>query len=172
MTRKNNYKELCAAYDIGVEACDNYRRQCREFVQELRASIIESLGCLETKIFMFQASKGFVFRSHVIQGDAFDTEFGDGGTAIIGFSINVNHDLQDKFFTFMVIFKQIDGKFHFHIIDDEAEFINTADSFADFGEHLFGIAYHNLAERLQNFLESPDEVSAPIGFRVQHEIDK
>lgn len=172
MPKKNKYKELCAAYDVGVEACDNYRRECREFVQELRASIIETLGCLETKIFMFQASKGFVFRSHVIQGDALDTEFGDGGTAIIGFSINVNQDLHDKFFTFLVIFKKIDNDFHFQIIDDEEEFVNSSDGFSNFGKRLFYVAYKNLSERLQIFLKSPDEVSAPIGFKVQHETDK
>ena len=169
MSRKSKYKELCHAYDIGVEACDNYRRECRECVQELRASIIETLGCLDTKIFMFQPSKGFVFKSHIIQGDAFDTEFGDHGTAIIGFAINLNLDLQDKFFTFLVILKKVEDKFHFHIIDDEVEFINTADGFANFGEHLFQISKKNLSERLNIFLESPEEKSSPIGFRVQHD---
>lgn len=171
MPRKTKYKELCDAYDTGVDACNNYRKECREFVQDLRTSIIETLSCPDTKIFMFQPSKGFIFKSHVIQGDAFDTEFGDNGTAIIGFALNVNNDLQDKFFTFLVIFKKIEDKFHFSIIDDDEEFVSTSDGFIKFGEHMFQIAFKNLSERLAIFLESPDEKSAPIGFRVQREKD-
>ena len=171
MTRKTKYQELCKAYDKGVEACNNYRHECREFVQELRSSIIDTLSCSDTKVFMFQPSKGFVFKSHVIQGDVFDTEFGDSGTAIIGFAINVNKELQDKFFTFLVIFKKIEDKFRFSIIDDDKEFVSTNDGFIDFGEHMFHVAFKNLSERLAIFLESPGEKSAPIGFRVQHEKD-
>ncbi len=173
MTRKSNYAKLCDAYDDGVEACNEYRKECRDFVQELRTAIVESLGCPEGKVFMFQPSKGFVFKSRVIRGDAFDTEFADNGRAVIGFAINVNNlDLQDKFFTFIVIFKKVSDKIQFHIADDEdKKFYNTTEGINDFCHHLYKVAFKNLSERLKIFLQSPYEESAPIGFQVSGNIE-
>jgi hypothetical protein len=167
MPRRNRYKELCNAYDRGVAECDQYRRECHEFVHELRNSIIESLNCVETKVFMFQPSAGFVYKSQMIQGDALDTEFGENGTAAIGFAINVNGDsLDEKFFTFLVLFKKAGSKIRFSI-DEEKEFINSVEGISDFCDYLFEIARKNLLGRLSNFLQSPGEESKPIGFRVQ-----
>ncbi len=167
MPRRNRYKQLCEAYDRGVTECDQYRRECHEFVHELRNSIIESLGCVETKVFMFPPSSGFVYNSQMIQGDALDTEFGENGTAAIGFAINVNgDDLEEKFFTFMVIFKKTGSKIRFSM-DDEHEFVNSNEGINDFCDHLFEVARKNLLGRLSNFLQSPGEESKPIGFKVQ-----
>ncbi|GAB4271973.1 MAG: hypothetical protein Kow0029_10170 [Candidatus Rifleibacteriota bacterium] len=170
MPKKNRYKELCEAYDKGVEDCNNYRRECREFVQELKSALVEYLQCPETKIFMYQATRGFVFKSHLIQGDAFDTEFIDNGLALIGFAINVNDDdLEDKFFTIVIQFKKIGQEFHFGIIDDDKEFTTENDGIIDFCDYFFKISLKTLRERLTIFLESPSEESAPIGFKVQME---
>lgn len=166
MPRKNRYKQLCAAYDKGVEECNEYRRECREFVADLRNSIIESIGCPETKVFMFTPSTGFEYKGHMIQGDAFDTEFGENGTAGIGFAINVNDDdPDDKFFTFIVIFKKSGNEIHFNI-DEEKEFASTLDGINDFCDYLFEVAQKNLAGRLANFLQSPLNENKPIGFKV------
>jgi hypothetical protein len=170
MTRKSRYKELCDAYEKGVRDCDLYRKECREFVQDLRSALAEYLRCPETKLYMFQPTRGFVFRSHVIQGDAFDTEFAENGTALIGFALNVNdEELEDKFFTFIVLFKKKDKEFFFSILDDEEEFSTENDGIVDFCEHIFKVSLKNLNERLAIFLESPTEESSPIGFKVQRE---
>lgn len=170
MPKKNRYKELCEAYDHGVHECDTYRKDCREFVQELKSGLMDYLQCPETKIFMFPPTQGFVFKSHVIQGDAFDTEFVENGYALIGFAINVNaEELEDKFFTVVVIFKKIGKEFHFSILDDDADYSTESDGIIDFCEHIFKVSIKSLNERLGIFLESPNEESAPIGFKVQRE---
>jgi len=170
MTRKNHYKELCDAYDRGVKECDKYRHDCREFVHELKSAIIEFLQCPDTKLYLFPPSRGFVFRSHTLQGDALDTEFVENGQALIGFALNVNDkDIEDKFFTFIITFKKIGKDFHFGIIEDENEFTTENDGIMDFCEYVFNISIKNLNERLAIFLESPLEESAPIGFKVQRE---
>lgn len=173
MTRKNHYRELCEAYDRGVTECDTYRKECRDFVQELRTAIIEYLQCPDTKLYLFPPSRGFVFRSHILQGDALDTEFADNGVALIGFALNVNDDeLDDKFFTFIVGFKKIGPDFHFSLLDDEKEFSSENDGIIDFCQYLFKISLKSLNDRLAIFLESPLEESAPIGFKVQRELRK
>lgn len=169
MPRRNRYKQLCEAYDRGVAECNQYRRECREFVHDLRNCILESLNCPETKIFMFPPSTGFVFNSQSLQGDALDTEFGENGTAAIGFAINVNDDdLEEKFFTFLVIFKKTGSKIIFSV-DDDKEFVNSNDGINDFCDYLFEISRKNLLGRLDNFLQSPREENTPIGFRPQSE---
>lgn len=170
MTRKNRYKELCEAYEHGVQECDTYRRECREFVQELKSALVDFLQCPDTKVFMFQPTRGFVFKSHVIQGDALDTEFVENGFALIGFAINVNaNELEDKFFTVVVIFKKIGSEFHFSLLDDDNDFSTHEDGLIDFCEYIFNVSKRSLDERLNIFLESPSEESAPIGFKVQRE---
>ena len=172
MPKKNRYKELCEAYDHGVKECDNYRKECREFVQELKSALLDYLQCPETKLFMFQPTNGFMFKSHVMQGDAFDTEFGEGGTALIGFAMNVNQDEhEDKFFTFIIVFKKYEKEFHFRMIEDDEEFTTEDDGIVDFCEHIFKISQKSLSERLAIFLESPEEETAPIGFKVA-EVEK
>lgn len=167
MSRHNRYKILCEAYDRGVAECDQYRHECYEFVHDLRNSVIESLNCVETKVFMFSPSTGFAYKSQMIQGDAHDTEFGENGTAAIGFAINVNgDDLEEKFFTFMVIFKKAGSKIRFNI-DDDKEFVNSNEGINEFCDYLFEIAQKNLLGRLTNFLQSPGEENTPIGFRMQ-----
>ncbi len=173
MTRKSHYKELCEAYDRGVESCDRYRRECREFVQDLKSALVEYLQCPDTKIYMFPPSRGFIFRSHILQGDALDTEFADNGLALIGFALNVNHDdLEDKFFTLIVTFKKIGKEFHFGLIEDEKEFTTESDGVIDFCEYLFKLSLKSLNDRLAIFLESPMEESAPIGFKVTREVPR
>ena len=168
MTKRSKYKMLCEAYDQGVEACNEYRKECREFIQDLRGCIIEYLGCPETKLFMYQPTKGFIFKSHIIQGDSYDTEFGDKGTALIGFALNVNNvDLNNKFFTFLVVLKRTENKMVFGILEEEKEFAATHDGINHFCEYLFKVSQKSLRERLDNFLESPEEKAAPIGFRVK-----
>ena len=170
MPKKNKYKALCQAYKTGVEECNNYRKECREFAQELRSSLIETLNCRETKVFMFQPTQGFIFKSSRLQGDAFDTEFADNGVALIGFAINVNgDDPEDKFFTFIVTFTKEKEHFIFKILDDEKEFDSKEDDVTDFCEHIFEVAQKNLSERLKIFLKSPTEESAPIGFKVNNQ---
>ena len=167
MPRKNLYKKLCEAYDMGVAECSQYQQECREFVQELRTAIIENVHCPETKLFMFPPSTGFVYNSQSLQGDALDTEFGENGTAAIGFAINVNDgDLEEKFFTFMIIFKKAGSKIVFSV-DDDKEFVNTNEGINDFCDYLFEVAQKNLLGRLDNFLKSPEKMNAPIGFRPQ-----
>ncbi len=167
MPKRNRYKLLCEAYDRGVAECDQYRHECHEFVHDLRNSVIESINCVETKVFMFSPSTGFAYKSQMIQGDAHDTEFGENGTAAIGFAINVNgDDLEEKFFTFMVIFKKAGSKIRFNI-DDEKDFTNNNEGINEFCEYLFEVAQKNLLGRLTNFLQSPGEENTPIGFRVQ-----
>ena len=170
MSKKTKYKQLCEAYQKGVEECDQYRKACREFVVDLRGTLLETFQCPETKIFMFPPTHGFVFKSSRIQGDAYDTEFADNGVALIGFAINANLDSHDdKFFTFIVTFKKTQEKITCQILDDDKEFSNADDGLVDFCEHIFKLAHKNLSERLKVFLQSPDEESAPIGFRVQNE---
>jgi hypothetical protein len=170
MTRKNRYKELCTAYDNGVESCDQYRRECREFVQDLRSAIIEYLQCPDTKVFLFQPTRGFVFKSHVLQGDAFDTEFAENGTALIGFAINANDkELEDKFFTFIVLFKKKGEDFYFSLLDDAEDYTTKDDGIIDFCEHVFNVSVKSLNERLSFFLQSPEEEVAPIGFKIQQQ---
>lgn len=167
MPRKNRYKQLCAAYEKGVLECNEYRRDCYEFVNELRNSIIESLNCPETKVYLFPPSTGFDFKSQQIKGDAFDTEFGENGTAGIGFAINVNdEDLDEKFFNFIIVFKKNGHKITFNI-DDEKEFENSLDGINDFCDYLFTVAHKNLAGRLANFLQSPFSENKPIGFKIE-----
>ncbi len=169
MPRRNRYRQLCEAYDRGVAECSQYQQECREFVQEIRSAIIESLNCPETKVFMFSPSSGFVYNSQSLQGDALDTEFGENGTAAIGFAINVNDNhLQEKFFTFLVIFKKTGSKILFSV-DDEKEFVNSNDGINDFCEYLFEMARKSLLGRLDNFLQSPRDMNTPIGFRPQAE---
>lgn len=163
MPKQNRYKLLCEAYDRGVEECNQYRKECREFVHELRNSIIESLSCLETKLFMYQPSTGFLYKPQMLQGDALDTEFGDNGTAAIGFAINFNNEgLEEKIFTFMVIFKKTGSKIRFNI-DDENEFVNTDEGINDFCNYFFKTSEEDLTNRLSSFLRSPN---TPIGFKV------
>ncbi len=172
MPRRNRYKQLCEAYDRGVTECSQYQQECREFVQEIRTAIIESLNCPETKVFMFPPSSGFVYNSQSLQGDALDTEFGENGTAAIGFAINVNdNDLQEKFFTFMIVFKKTGSKILFSV-DDEREFVNNNEGINDFCEYLFEVARRNLLGRLDNFLQSPKDMNTPIGFKPQDEAKK
>lgn len=169
MPRRNRYKQLCEAYDSGVEECNQYRRECYEFVQDLRNAISESLNCAETKIFMFPPSTDFVFNGHSLQGDAHDTEFGENGSAAIGFAINVNDgDLEEKFFNFVVIFKKAGSKIVFSI-DEEKEFANSNEGINDFCDYLFEVARKNLLGRLQNFLQSPLDQNTPIGFKLESE---
>jgi hypothetical protein len=170
MTRKNRYKELCEAYSKGVTDCDKYRRECREFVQDLRSALVEFFQCPDTKVFMFQPTKGFIFKSHVLQGDAFDTEFAENGTALIGFAINANHEeAENKFFTFIILFKKKGEVFRFSLLDDKEEFTSEEDGIVDFCEHIFNISVKSLKERLTYFLQSPEEEMAPIGFKIQQE---
>lgn len=173
MTRKSHYRELCEAYDRGVAECDDYRKECREFVQELRTALIDYLQCPDTKVYLFPPSRGFIFRSHILQGDALDTEFAENGVALIGFAINVNDDdLEDKFFTLIIGFKKVGNDFRFSILEDEKEFSSANDGIIDFCEYIFKISLKSLNERLAIFLESPLEESAPIGFKVQREHHK
>lgn len=170
MTKKSFYRELCEAYDRGIAECDSYRKECRDFVQDVRNALVEYLQCPDTKVYLYPPSRGFIFRSHILQGDALDTEFADNGVALIGFALNVNHDnLDDKFFTFIVAFKKVGKDFHFSLIDDEKEFSTENDGIVDFCEYLYKISLKSLNDRLAIFLESPMEESAPIGFKVQRE---
>ncbi|MDD3378157.1 MAG: hypothetical protein PHF08_11990, partial [Candidatus Riflebacteria bacterium] len=103
------------------------------------------------------------------QGDALDTEFGENGTAAIGFAINVNgNDLEERFFSFILIFKKVDNKISFNI-DDEKDFYNTPDGIINFCEYLFEVAHKSLSNRLKNFLQSPSALNKPIGFRLGSE---
>lgn len=164
---KTKYKELCDAYDKGVKDCEEYRQECYDFVQELRSYIIGTLKCAESKIFMFSPSQGFVHKSQIIQGDALDTEFEDNGTALIGFAINVNdQDLKDKFFTFIISFKKVADMIVFGIPFEDKEFNNTSKGMESFCKYFFSMAKENLSKRLEIFLQSPEEQSAPIGFKV------
>jgi hypothetical protein len=168
MTKKSKYKMLCEAYEQGVESCNEYRKECREFIQDLRGCIIEHLGCPETKLFMYQPTKGFIFKSHIIQGDSYDTEFGDKGTALIGFALNVNDAaIENKFFTFLVVLKRIEDKMIFGILDEDKDFDATPEGSSEFCEYLFEVSQKSLQGRLENFLESPEEKAAPIGFKVK-----
>ena len=150
--RENRYKKLCEAFDIGIKECRDYQQECRDFVHELKNSIIESLGCPETKVFMFPPSTGFIPEGGHLHGDEFDTEFGENGTAAIGFAINVN----GKSITFNV--------------DDNKDFKNTPEGVKDFCDYLFKEAEKNLLGRLKNFLLSPEDASKPIGFRMASEV--
>lgn len=171
MPRKNRYKLLCEAYDKGVLECNEYRKDCYEFVNDLRNSIIESLNCPETKVYLFSPSTGFDFKSQQIKGDAFDTEFGENGTAGIGFAINVNDEaLEERFFNFIVVFKKNGNKITFNI-DDEKEFDNSQDSNNDFCDYLYKVAHKNLSGRLANFLQSPFSENKPIGFKIEEKSD-
>ena len=166
MHRRSKYKQLCEAYGLGVEECNQYRSECREFVHDLRNSLIESLTCPETKVFMFSPSTGFVFNSQSLPGDALDTEFGENGTAAIGFAINVNNDdLEEKFFNFLVVFKKAGSKIIFNL-DDDNEFVNSNEGINEFCDYLFEVARKNLLGRLNNFLQSPLTVNNPIGFKL------
>ncbi|GAB1353958.1 MAG TPA: hypothetical protein PLK28_07325 [Candidatus Rifleibacterium sp.] len=172
MPRKNRYKQLCEAYDRGVAECSQYQKECREFVQEIRTAILEYLNCPDPKLFMFTPSSGFVYNNQSLQGDALDTEFGENGTAAIGFAINVNDDdLQEKFFTFLLIFRKTGSKIIFNI-DDDREFVNSNEGINEFCDYLFEIAQKNLLGRLDNFLQSPEKMNAPIGFRPEAETQK
>ena len=167
MPRKNRYKQLCEAYDRGVTECSQYQQECREFVHDIRSAIAESLNCPETKVFMFPPSSGFVYNSQSLQGDALDTEFGENGTAAIGFAINVNDAaLQEKIFTFMIVFKKTGSKIIFSV-DDDREFVNNNEGINDFCDYLFEVARRNLLGRLDNFLQSPKNMSATIGFKPE-----
>lgn len=166
---KSKYLQLCEAYQLGIDECDAYRKECREFVHDMKNHIMEGLGCLETKVFMFPPSTDFVFNSQTLHGDAFDTEFGENGMAAIGFAINVNSDLlEERFFTFIIMFKKVAGEIIFNV-DDNKEFKNTPEDICDFCEYLFEIAHKNLSNRLKNFLQSPDAENKPIGFRLNQD---
>ena len=162
----SKYKQLCEAYDIGIKECNDYCTECRDFVQDLKNSILEYLGCRETKLFMFPPSAGFVYNNQTLQGDALDTEFGENGQAAIGFALNVNGEgLEEKFVTFIIVFTKAGEKISFSV-DDEKEFVNTNDGINNFCEYLFEVARKNLKNRLQNFLKSPDSANKPIGFKL------
>lgn len=172
VTKGNKYKTLCEAYKKGVEECDSYRKECREFVHDIKNSIMESLNCPETKVFMFSPSSGFVFNNQTLQGDCFDTEFGENGTAAIGFAINVNgDDLEEKFFNFILIFKKIDSQISLNI-DDERDFYDTPEGIENFCNYLFEMAQNSLENRLKKFLQSPNTSDKPIGFRMNPENNK
>ncbi len=170
MARKENrYKKLCEAYDLGIKECVEYQQECRDFVHELKNSIVESLECPETKVFMFPPSTGFVREEGHLQGDEFDTEFGENGTAAIGFAINVNgKSLEEKFFTFLIAFKKTGNQIIFNV-DDNKDFKNTPEGVKDFCDYLFKEAEKNLLARLKNFLQSPEDAAKPIGFRMASE---
>ena len=164
--RENRYNKLCEAYDRGIKDCQDYQKEWRDLVHELKNSIVESLNCSETKVFMFQPSLGFVLEGNRDHGDEFDTEFGENGTAAIGFAINANGpSLKEKFFTLLVVFKKSDSNITFNI-DDKKDFKNTQDGVKEFCDYLYKEAEKNLLNRLQNFLHSPDDTSKPIGFRA------
>lgn len=170
--RENRYKKLCEAYDKGVKECLEYQNECRDFVHELKNSIVESLGCQETKIYMFQPSVGFVPSHGHDHGDEFDTEFGENGTAAIGFAINVNgKSLEEKYFTFLIVFKKTGSKITFNV-DDNKDFKNTPEGVKEFCDYLFKEAEKNLLGRLKNFLTSPEDASKPIGFRAENVVTK
>jgi hypothetical protein len=164
--KTTKYNSLCEAYQFGIEECDLYRKECREFVHDMKNHIMESLNCPETKIFMFSPSGNFVFNSQTLQGDALDTEFGENGMAAIGFAINVNGEhLEERFFTFILMFKKVDGEFVFNV-DDNKDFKNEHEDICKFCDYLYEIAHKNLTNRLKNFLQSPDAENKPIGFRL------
>ena len=168
--RENRYKKLCEAFDIGIKECRDYQQECRDFVHELKNSIVESLGCPETKVYMFPPSTGFIPEGGHLHGDEFDTEFGENGTAAIGFAINVNgKSLEEKFFTFLIVFKKSGANITFNV-DDNKDFKNTPDGVKEFCDYLFKEAEKNLLGRLKNFLLSPEEASKPIGFRMASEV--
>ena len=170
MARKENrYKKLCDAYDLGIKECNEYQKECRDFVHELKNSIVESLGCPETKVFLFPPSTGFMKEGGHLRGDEFDTEFGENGTAAVGFAINVNgKSLEEKFFTFLIVFKKSGSIITFNV-DDNKDFKNTPEGVSEFCDYLYKEAEKNLLGRLKNFLQSPDETSKPIGFRLASE---
>ena len=162
---KSKYKQLCEAYDFGIKECNNYCKECRDFVQELKNNILDYLGCHETKLFMYPPSTGFIYNNQTLQGDSLDTEFGENGQAAIGFALNVNgNDLEEKFVTFIIVFKKIDNKISFSV-DDEKDFWNTHEGIEKFCDYLFEVANDNLKNRLQNFLKSPESANKPIGFK-------
>lgn len=168
----SRYKRLCEAFDQGIKDCQNYQNECRDFVHELKNSVVESLGCSETKVYMFPPSAGFVPEGGHLHGDEFDTEFGENGTAAIGFAINVNgKSLEEKFFSFIVVFKKT-GKIITFNIDENEDFKNTPDGVKDFCDYLFKEAEKNLLGRLKNFLHSPEDASKPIGFRASGDSKK
>lgn len=170
--RKSRYQKLCAAYDNGVAECNQYRQECYDFVNDLRSAVIENMDIPETKIFLYSPEKGFVLKKHRFSGGAFETEFADGGVSLIGFAINANDDkAEDKFFTFIVSFKRVKDGMFFSLIDDDCEFPNSPEGFADFCEYLFETANGALRSRLKFFLQNPEEEEgAPIGFKVNREV--
>jgi hypothetical protein len=164
--KTTKYQALCEAYQIGIDQCDLYRKECQEFVHDMKNHIMEGLSCRETKIFMFSPSGNFTFNSQTLQGDALDTEFSENGMAGIGFAINVNGDqLEERFFTFILMFKKVDDDFIFNV-DDNRDFKNNPEDLSKFCDYLYEIAHKNLSNRLQNFLQSPNAENKPIGFRV------
>lgn len=168
----SRYKRLCDAYDQGIKECLEYQNECRDFVHELKNSIVESLGCRETKVYMFPPSTGFVPEGGHLHGDEFDTEFGENGTAAIGFAINVNgKSLEEKYFTFLIVFKKTGKTITFNV-DDNKDFKNTNEGVKEFCDYLFKEAEKNLLGRLKNFLHSPEDASKPIGFRANMTEDK
>ena len=168
--RKNRYQKLCDSYARGIKSCDDYRKACYEFVNDLRTALIENLEIPETKVFLYSPTKGFILRNHRFEGGAFETEFADGGLALIGIAINAN-DIQheDQFFTIIIRFKRVDGVMYFGLVEDEREFPNSHEGFVEFCDYLFETATSALCKRLEFFLESPEEESAPIGFKVNRE---
>ncbi|NLM17298.1 MAG: hypothetical protein GX221_06235 [Candidatus Riflebacteria bacterium] len=166
MARRTKYQQLAVAYDKGVKDCNNYQAKCRDFVTDLKCSLIEYLNCPETKIYMFQPTMGLQVKDRSFKGDAFDIEFGEDGKAAIGFAVNVNdQDLKDKFFSFLVIFKKKGENFEF-MFDDKKKFLSSPEGIEEFCEHLFNEAQQNLLQRLENFLSSPEDTEKPIGFQM------
>jgi hypothetical protein len=168
--RKSRYREICQAYNQGVTSCDEYRKTCFDFVNDLRTALIENLDIPETKVFLYPPSKGFILRDHRFEGGAFETEFVDGGVALIGFAINANDTKpEDRFFTVIVSFKRIEGEMFFSLVEDDQEFPGNHEGMVLFCDYLFETAAAALKRRLDFFLESPAEESAPIGFKVNRE---
>lgn len=168
MARKTRYSQLCDAYRAGVQTCDEYRHQCREFINDLRLHIVADFECPEPRLFLFPPSQGFSTQQPILQGDSTDIEFLENGDSIIGFAVDANdRDVADSnmFFTFIIRFRQVQGNLMFGILEDNREFSGTDDGLSDFCDYLFDMAKGNLTNRLQAFLQD-DQKPFPIGFRV------
>ena len=72
-------------------------------------------------------------------------------------------------FTFLIVFKKTGSKITFNV-DDNKDFKNTPEGIKDFCDYLFKEAEKNLLQRLKNFLQSPEDASKPIGFRMASDV--
>ena len=170
MKRNTRYKEICEAYNRGVKECDEYRQECRDFVLELKASIVEHFGCAEHKIRFFPPTKGLPLGATSRAGDPSDMEFSEDGYCLIGVAINANgsaQEIHDKWFTFIVQFKKIRGIMQFSLFQDENRFPYDPDGLQAFCDFLFAISKETLEKRLEIFLLREEE-TVPIGFQVDH----